>query len=468
MVGVSSCFPHFSKGSDVFICNIASDVLIHSHLFNDTAPFLTHIWTHGESFRFATAGSTTITIWEVGFTSGATPTGVETLPAPNGFAEDAAEFLPTVCLLALVSWDAGHVLVWDARNSKYLLDCTDAKFYHLTSFSSDGCFFACSTTDTELEVYLWKESPVGYALHGILVSGAPHPTPLPSQDGESIVTFGSGDLIQLWRIDSSTILPSSILAQSPLSTKDFIVEFSPCGMFAAVAKQEDNMVVVLDLRSGVPQLTINASIEVYGLGVIGNTIVAIGSQKVIIWDLPTEDYAPGAQVGLEDSSSTIPLRDSLKYPICASISTDSRHIAISDFGILYIHNGSTGELLWKGSTSKWQKPGFSPDGHDVWCIDSSGKTEVWRVGGGRKGLELLERTVDVEDPPEGYPWASSRGYRVTDDWWILGPAGKRLLMLPPPWRRYAADRRWKWQFLTLLHLGLSEPVILDLEVNRDL
>ena len=95
-----------------------------------------------------------------------------------------------------------------------------------------------STTPRELEVYLWKESPVGYALHGILVSGAPHPTPLLSQDGESIVTFGSGDLIQLWRIDSSTILPSSILAQSPLSAKDFIVEFSPCGMFAAVAKQE--------------------------------------------------------------------------------------------------------------------------------------------------------------------------------------------------------------------------------------
>ena len=236
-----------------------------------------------------------------------------------------------------------------------------------------------------------------------------------------------------------------------------------------VAKRKDNMVTVLDLKSGVPRLTINASIEVCGLGVIGNAIVAIGSQMVITWDLPAEDYASGAQVGLEDSSLTIQLRDSPpKYLVGTSISPDSRHIALCVTYALHIHSGSTGELLWKESRSRWQKPWFSPDGNDVWCIDRSGKTEVWRVGGRRKGLELLEHTVDVGHPPEGYPWASSHGYRVTNDWWILGPGGKRLLMLPPPWQSYPMDRRWERQFLALLHEGLSEPVILDLEVNSDL
>ena len=466
MVGVSTSFPHFSKDSDVFICDIASGILIRSHLFNDTALLLNLIWTHGESFRFATAGSTTITIWEVGFTSGATPTEVETLPSPDNFAHKVVEFLPTVCRLALVPQDGGQVQVWDARNSRYLLECTDTLFYGPTSFSSDGRFFACTTSG--FETYLWKESPVGYILHGILASNAPYPTPLLSQNGESIVTH-SGSVIQLWRTKSSTTLPSSILTQTPRSTEEFILEFSPGGTLAVVAKRKDNMVTVLDLKSGVPRLTINASIEVYGLGVIGNAIVAIGSQMVITWDLPAEDYASGAQMGLEDSSLTIQLHDSPpKYLVGASISPDSRHIALCVTYALHIHSGSTGEHLWKESRSRWQKPWFSPDGSDIWCIDRSGETEVWRVGGRRKGLELLERTVDVGYPPEGYPWASSHGYRVTNDWWILGPGGKRLLMLPPPWQSYPMDRRWERQFLALLHEGLSEPVILDLEVNRDL
>ena len=461
MVGVSSSFPRSSKDSDIFICDVASSEPIHSHPLIDTALLRNLIWTRGESFRFATAGSTTITIWEVGSTSGATPTEVETLPAPDGFAPNTAEFLPAACRLALVSRGGGQVQVWDARNSKYLLDCTDAKFHHSTSFS-DGRFFACSTT--ELEAYLWKESPAGYILHGILVSNAPYPTPLLSQNGESIVTFSSG-VIQLWRTNSSTILPSSILAQSPLSSKDFIVEFSPGGTLAVIAKREDNMVAVLDLKSGVSQLTINANIEVYGLGIIGNTIVAIGSQKVIIWDLSAEDYAPGAQVGIEDSSSTIQLRDPLKYLVSASISPDSRHIAVCNPNALQVHSGSTGELVWKESASAWRKLWFSPDESDVWCVDRYGKAEVWRVGGGRKEVEL---TADAEHPPEGHPWASSHGYQVTNDWWILGPDGQRLLMLPPPWRSYMIYRRWEGHFLTLLHRGRSEPVILDLEVNCDL
>ena len=90
---------------------------------------------------------------------------------------------------------------------------------------------------------------------------------------------------------------------------------------------------------------------------------------------------------------------------------------------------------------------------------------MWRVRGGRDELEPL---VDIEDPPEGYPWASSCGHRVTDDWWILGPDGKRLLMLPPPWQSYPVDRVWKGRFLALLHRELPEPVLLELEVNRSL
>ena len=43
-----------------------------------------------------------------------------------------------------------------------------------------------------------------------------------------------------------------------------------------------------------------------------------------------------------------------------------------------------------------------------------------------------------------------------------------LLQLPPPWQSCAVLRVWKGQFLALLHGRLSEPVILELDVNRNL
>ena len=263
IVGVFYHDPDDSSYSDIFICDVISGILIQSHSLNGTILPSDHTWTPGESLWFATVYAKAIAVWEIGFTSDATPTEVETLPSPDNFTHKVVEFLPTACRLALVPQDGGQVQVWDARNSRYLLECTDTLFYGPTSFSSDGRFFACTTSG--FETYLWRESPVGYILHGILASNAPYPTPLLSQNGESIVTH-SGSVIQLWRTKSSITLPSSILTQTPRSTEEFILEFSPGGTLAVVAKRKDNMVTVLDLKSGVPRLTINASIEVYGLG----------------------------------------------------------------------------------------------------------------------------------------------------------------------------------------------------------
>ena len=148
----------------------------------------------------------------------------------------------------------------------------------------------------------------------------------------------------------------------------------------------------------------------------------------------------------------------------ASISSNSLHIALKCEEDLFIFNGSTGEYVGDEyevlGTDNFR---LSPDGCDIWFVYGNDGAAVWRVGSGQKVLEDLELTVDIEDPPEGYPWGSSRGYRVTDDWWILGPDGKRFLMLPPPWRYYAVRRIWKGRLLALLHGGLSEPVILELE-----
>ena len=448
--------------ANVFIFDVASGIHMHSHSFDSHTPLMDNIWAHGESLRFATVHTGTITIWEAGFTSGATPTEVETLPAPDGYHDvyGSLRLLPAPCRLALVL-ERG-VLVRDVRNSNHLLHFTGAWFDKRMSFSSDGHFFACSTTGSG--IYLWKESPTGYILHRILESSTDCPNPLLSPNGESIVVFGN-HTIRLFRTSLITT-PSSIPTRAPRRTKDFVLDFSPDGALAAVTVQNGGTVVVLNLKSGVPQLTIDANVRVYGLRVIGNTVVVIGGEKAITWNLPTGDCVPDARVGRKDSSRT----RNLRYPLLvgsASISPDSRYIAVMSgeplLHLLSIYSASTGERVGKEISIAGTTPGttlwFSPDGCDVWCVRDS--SEACRVSGGQDVLELpkLEwRTVDVE----GYPWRSSQDFQVTSDWWILGPDGKRLLMLPPPWQSYAVHRVWKGRFLALLHSALSEPVILEL------
>ena len=459
MVGVACYHSNYpDKGVDIFVYDVASGVLVHSHSLDDAVPFTRYTWTLGESLRFATTNATTITIWEVGFIPGATPTEVKTLLPPVDFDGERpgdAQLHPAPYRLAFVS--QGRILVWDVRNSRYLLDCADAKFYPQMSFSSDGHFFTCAAEGSN--VYLWKESPAGYMLHGTFTFSVRYPNPLLAQNGKAIVAFGHSRTIQLRRTESFLTPSSNILIRTPQLAKDFTLDLSSDGTLAVVARRWESTVTVLSLGSGVPQLTIDANMEVYGLGVIGNTAVIIGKQKVIAWDLPARDCVPGARVGLEDSSWTISLANSQHFdPTGASISPDSRHIALIDMFGLYIYSVSTGELLWENSRSGGI-PWFSPDGCDVWCVKDSGQAEVWNVGGGRKVSGPL---VNIEHPPEGYPWGLSCGYRVTDDWWVLSPDGRRLLILPPTWQSYPTQRVWKGKFLALLHYELSEPVILEL------
>jgi len=340
-------------------------------------------------------------------------------------------------------------------------------FYSRMTFS-DGCFFACSTPGSD--IYLWKESPTGYILHEVFASSCAHANPYLSRDGESIAV--SGDRTTRFMAHKKLYRPpppSQRLDPSPSTHRGSILEFPPDGMLAAFTMQRDNTVMVLNLKSGVPQLTIGTSIEIYGLGVIGNTVVVVGLGSAITWNLPAGHRVPDARIGPEDSSWTVKFSQWSPFVSGASISPNSRHIAVISRQYphcLSICSTSTGGHLGETSidgttpgTTLW----FSPDGRDVWCVrDSSEARRVRRVSRGQEALERLDsewRTANVE----GYPWRPSHGYQVTSGWRILGPDGKRLLMLPPPWQPYPVHRVWKGRFLALLHSApVSEPVILEL------
>ena len=483
----------YSTGDDVILVfDIASGVYIHSH----SPTFFVYardIWIHGESLRFITVGREDITIWEVGFTSDAVPTKIESFPAPADVCfkdprKVFVKFLPVPYRLAIE--DEGEVVVWDVQNSHYLLRSMDTRFSSRMSFSSDGRFFACSSPGWD--VYLWKDSPVGYILHGILVCKTHIPIPLLSRNGESIVllrnsaiqlshtkglptptpnfttppfSFWTRPFSFLIHLFNSFVRTSRSWEESYRQSDGFDLDFSADGMLAVFAMVDGKTVTVLDLKSGVPQLTIDTGMKVYGVRVIGNVITVIGvwrsttfGWKVITWDLPTGGRIPHSKATLTDSTQTIHLRGSMIGDVrCASITADSYDVVLvtRDKGTyyLYIYGGATGNLLAQHTLSR-MVPQFAPGECDLFfaCYDLD---DVLRVCSGGQVLRYTS---------EAYPWVPSRGYQLTDDWWILDSDGKRLLMLPPRWQSpLRIDRVWRGQFLALLHIGPSEPIILDLD-----
>ena len=451
---------------------------IHTHnIYHDTctnpnltlgAPFVYDIWTHGESLRFAIPGPTEIKIWEVVFTPGATPTEVETVSIPNtpifkslGQMNIAwTEFHPASYRLAIGAEDT--LLVWDARASKFLLHRTGLPLFLPMNFSSDGRFFACTTSTTEVE--LWKESPTGYTLFEKLTSHIRDSKPRFSPNCESLVTF-SGATIQLWHIKGLTTTTYSDSAQAIRHTgQDFILEFFPDRPLAVFTRKGDKVVTVLDLECGFPRSTIDASIEVYGLEAIEDTIAVIGSEKAITWNLSGGNFHPGARMNVEDSTQTINFRTADDTVIAASISLDLRYIALAR------HTRGGEDLLDVYCAPTWRNLQvrewgwalwFDPGGDHLWCTRHS-DAEVFTIA--PDALNHTMTVVDIEQGSWGCPWGSSHGYKVADDGWILGGGGKRLLMLPPLWRSLKpVNQVWNGRFLAHLCGALPGPVILEFE-----
>ena len=475
---------HQGNDTTISIYNVVSDVYTPDvyHLASDTSTFpreilrlpgynhlpWSAIWTHGESLRFAIAAPTAAIVWEVGPDLGATPTEVGSLSLPDARhgVQDVqdVQFLPTLHRLAILGRRKGlaRVLVWDAQESRSLLHCTDISFSLPMKFSSDGRSFACPTKT--FEVYLWKESSTGYVLHAILTPGTPDITPLLSPKGEFLFTYGHF-ATQLWHTKSSTTGSSSSLLQARRNM-NFVLELLPDRSLAVVARQKDDTVTVLDLKSGVPQWTIDVGMEVYGLRAIGETIVVIGEEKVITWNLPEGIVSPGAMVGLEYSVRLIGFFKGESPVVAASISSDFAYTAVLSgedtiSRTLTIYETSTGKdtnlFTYSSGNTLW----FLPDGFGVgWVADGNrGKAAKFTQG----GLALPESIGDIEYGQCGCPHGSSSGYKVTNDGWIISPSRKRLLMLPPQWRAETERRVWNGKFLGLLQSALPEAVILELE-----
>ncbi|KAF9643546.1 YVTN repeat-like/Quino protein amine dehydrogenase [Thelephora ganbajun] len=278
------------------------NVLLGTHTCSHSAEgwTLEEIWTHGEFLRFATVESRSITTWEAGFGSGHTPTRVESLSIPDNFHSSRKfRFHPTSPRLAFAT--GGSVFVWGARDSKFLLESTNVEGHEYMSmtFSFDGRFFACGMGN--LGIHIWKVSPTGYTLHQKLTSDAGAFKPLVSPNGESIIA-SAGLAILLWRTtDFITSLSDISTLPFRRSGTGFVLGHSPDETLAAVTRMEDEMVVVVDLNSGIARLTIDTGMKVYAVGMTGSAIVVVGEGKIVTWNLPGGKCVLNPRVDVNDS-----------------------------------------------------------------------------------------------------------------------------------------------------------------------
>ena len=457
------------------------------------------IWTHGRSLRFATAEPNTITIWETGFGPKSALTQVETFPVPANvphtevfrrvLPEALAQFLPALHRLALIHTirPEFQIVVWDHQDAKPPFIETNSRFRSPITLSSDGCFLACSTAGPE--VYLWRETTVGYVLTAKLPSDSQNPSALLSPNGESIAVYDDST-IRLWHTKdlttttnsnnsnnnnsapvASTVSTSSSIPTRSQKTENFVLEFHPVRQLAAIARRKDSTVTILDLKSGLPQLTIDTGVKVHGLGVVENAIVVVGSGEVVTWDLP-EASCLNARMGTQDRAHTAYLSDDWQTDsvIAASISHDLLCVALVTQDVvkggrrLYAYNASTGQRVGHaatgGNTPRFER---NASGHVLWCAVGN-EAELWPVGDDSLFCETtIDSVDDIGRLNSPFPWESPDGYQARKDGWILGPDGERLLMLPPRWRSDAVRRVWRGQYLALLPDILSEPVILELE-----
>ena len=465
MIGL--CSPNASRPT-ISTYNVLSGTHIYFHSVE--ASKLVKVWTQGECLQFAAMQSENITTWEVGFASAQRLVEVKTLPIPDRVQSvQGAHFYPIISQLAFIIDET--VFIWDMKCSKYLLDSMDLNNFTHTSFSSNGHLFACGTSNSG--VYVWKESPTGYILHQKLVSNTRNTIPCISPNGELVLTFG-GSVIQLWYTKDSNIPLFTISAcASQGNNRSPLLEFTVENALAVVTQVKDKTVTVIDLKSGLTKLTIDTDMEVYGLGVAGETVVVVGDKQIVTWNISASNCVLNSRVNSGDSVQTTVLNDLpiAEFPPSPPISVSSNldHIVFKGEGGsrstgsgVHLYSISTGQCLASVYTRLDGSPHLTRDGCEVWCVDGF-HADGWKIVKDGSNITVLKHQGLGKYPLGGLPWQCSSGYRVTDDGWILHFSGKRLLWLPSHWWPDQWDRVWSGQFLALLNDKLPEVLILELE-----
>ena len=101
-------------------------------------------------------------------------------------------------------------------------------------------------------------------------------------------------------------------------------------------------------------MTIDTDVEIYALGITGDSVIVVGDGEIITWNLPTGDHVSNTIVNIDDSVQTsmfnLPAHFESHFIYTALISPDFNHFAIVEFigrgsVLCSIYDISTGNIL---------------------------------------------------------------------------------------------------------------------------
>ena len=440
-----------------------------THLYSYTLPegyLKGQIWAHGECIQFATRVQGSIKIWEIGFGT------IDNLVEVQSFLL-SDKILPSsflrffLSLSQLASFEGNNVLVWDVQNSEPLLDYLAKDKFEIMTFSSDGCFFACTTYK---EFYLWKKSPVGYTLHqNLTLENIWVPEFLSiSPNGESAILCDEWSANLLHTRDPTTSSPSKLIVQGLFEGGLF--EISTDETMAALG-QGDEDIVIIDLKSGDPQLVIDRK---YGscVRVTGSMVVVVYHDKMVAWDIPSGGSALNVRANTNNSAHMttfdhLPLHY-YRYEHSIAISPDLKYVTFmlldeESASHLRIYDMWSGECLTSTVAEPKSRLHFTPDSHGIWSVSPDKRNmAIYAITKERQSHLINLECLDPMMYPLKFTQLGESCYGYQDvDGWILNSSKERLLWLPQHWQYGMVHEAWQRQFFKFSLFGSSEAVLLE-------
>ena len=386
----------FVGGGSVYMYEVVSGTLLCSGAphSGDEKPNFLRLWAHETSFRAVTVvpyhhpHATTVNVFEVGRTliqlRSFTIIGDFDMPTSQ------ISFSPITSHVSISSQEV--LRIFGDRDSNCLLEEPGGFYSHC--FSADGSLVAASDHNG---VVFWKYTSASYVLWRKLGDSRWAHSLLQFSPTLSSVLGISEDALLICRLhDRPTDLPTC--GEQYTNSRDRV----------AAAYDSESTITILDVRARTPSQFIDTGVEMTGLVIIGNVLMAMGSGKLIAWLLTKQGLVDGlfenSRVDHSHSIWTVPWR--YCWPTCRIVGKVGG-IGYNE-NALFVFHTETGELLLHvpQDHSRLQVLNDELGGERYLCHSS-----------------LPQRSTSPQAGRQIPPSISRRG-------WVEGPEGRCRLWIP--------------------------------------
>lgn len=343
-------------------------------------------------------------------------------------------FSPTTRRISVT--DRGSLRILDCQGQALELLSHGAGFSY-TSFSSDASLFAASK---EGGVYLWKYTYHRYSLlrefwcRGSASFLQFSPTQFPA-----VVLARYGNVLQVWRLDDVPLAP-------PPPRHQYATLSRP-GDYLATAYKFETTITIVNLHSPTISQSVDTGVEIEGLALTGNILLAVGSDKAVAWMFLEEGRVGSAfgsgRAGHAESIWTTPLpqwgSDLWTFSVEGQLG-----VFRLDEDALVIYHTETGEVV---------QPIYEAT---RWKCGPRNSQSTHALGGGQDYLCCNNPSL-FKMPPEG-GWQPSQS--TLQEAWLKDPEGRHRLWLPVEWREGLRFEKWSHNFTTLFASFKGSPVII--------